>query len=60
MNNNTCKDCVERVVGCHATCEKYKEFVAENERLKQLKRQDTMKDLLLPVKNNKREKNWKW
>lgn len=60
MNNNTCKDCTERQVGCHAKCEKYKEFVAENERLKQLKRQDTMKDLLLPVKNNKREKNWKW
>lgn len=60
MNNNTCKDCVERVVGCHSTCEKYKEFIAENERLKQLKRQDTMKDLLLPVKNNKREKNYKW
>lgn len=58
--DNACKDCTERVVGCHATCEKYEEFVAENERLKQLKRQDTMKDILLPVKSNKREKNWKW
>ena len=57
---NGCKDCTERQIGCHAICEKYKEFVAENERLKQLKRQDTMKDILLPVKSNKREKNWKW
>lgn len=60
MNTNKCKDCTERHVGCHSTCESYKEFVAENERLKQLKRVDTLKDVMLPTKSNKREKNWKW
>lgn len=29
-----CKDCADRVVGCHATCEKYIEEKAENERLR--------------------------
>lgn len=39
MNHKTaCKDCAERHVGCHDTCEKYKEFKAKVEREKQLKR----------------------
>lgn len=27
-----CKDCKERTVGCHATCEKYKQFKAERDK----------------------------
>lgn len=54
-----CKDCKERVVGCHATCEQYNAFLKENERLKELKRQEKIKDIL-PLKNNRREKKWKW
>ena len=24
-----CKDCGDRVIGCHSTCEKYKQFASE-------------------------------
>jgi hypothetical protein len=30
--NAPCKDCKERHVGCHAECERYKEFAEENRR----------------------------
>ena len=33
--NAPCKNCADRFVGCHATCEKYKQYTIENERLKQ-------------------------
>lgn len=29
-----CKDCKDREIGCHSKCERYKEFVEENEKLK--------------------------
>ena len=58
--DNACKDCTERQVGCHATCEKYKEFVAENERKRELMRQDKMKYAIVPHRNNRREHNWKF
>ncbi len=29
-DNVPCKGCSDRVVGCHSTCEKYAEFVKEN------------------------------
>jgi len=29
-----CKGCPDRIVSCHATCDKYIAFRAENERLK--------------------------
>ena len=28
---NPCKDCAERHVGCHGTCESYKDWKAEND-----------------------------
>lgn len=31
-----CKDCLNRFVGCHADCEKYKEFRAERDRVNEL------------------------
>lgn len=46
MNTNTksCKDCQDRAVSCHCTCESYKErkaqHEAEKERIRQAKAQD--------------------
>ena len=34
-----CKDCLDRVVGCHIECERYKAYLEENERIKEEKRQ---------------------
>ena len=31
----SCKDCTERHVGCHSTCEKYISEKAENDRLRE-------------------------
>lgn len=31
--NSPCKDCENRVVGCHGKCEKYKAFVVERVKL---------------------------
>lgn len=42
MGYAPCKNCTERHVGCHAGCEKYALFCAENERLKELQRRDKM------------------
>lgn len=58
--DNACKDCTERQVGCHATCERYQKFVAENARKRELIRQDKMKDAIVPHRNNRREHNWKY
>ncbi len=30
--NAPCKDCPDRVLGCHSTCEKYKAFQTERDR----------------------------
>ena len=27
--SSPCKDCVDRTVGCHSTCDKYKQFADE-------------------------------
>jgi len=27
MNNTPCKECEERQIGCHSSCEKYKNFL---------------------------------
>lgn len=29
-----CRGCEDRKVGCHSQCDRYKEFVSENEKLK--------------------------
>ena len=29
-----CKDCPDRQIGCHSTCEKYIEFKKENDKLR--------------------------
>lgn len=35
-----CYKCEERTLGCHSTCEKYKKAVEENEKLKQIIRNE--------------------
>lgn len=36
--NSPCKGCTKRTIGCHGTCEGYKDFVVKNEELKETKR----------------------
>lgn len=38
------KDCENRVVGCHGTCNKYKNYVEEKERLKKDIAEQSKKD----------------
>ena len=45
----SCKGCLDRVVGCHATCEKYINEKAEAERIKALVNAGKYKDLELVV-----------
>lgn len=35
-----CKDCTERHVGCHSTCQGYKDFVKWNEEQKEIRKQE--------------------
>lgn len=35
-----CRNCKDRKVGCHSTCERYKEFTEINEKRKEEIRQD--------------------
>lgn len=37
-----CKNCPFRHTGCHATCEKYKEFQEKNEALRDIKNKESM------------------
>lgn len=39
-----CKDCTERVLGCHSTCERYINECEERERLKQMQKGYQHKD----------------
>lgn len=36
-----CKDCINRVVGCHSVCEQYKQFQCINEQEREAIRQTT-------------------
>lgn len=46
MNNAPCKDCPDRLVGCHSTCEKYITFAKEkrqqNEIIKKAKHEESL------------------
>lgn len=37
-SENSCYNCQDRCVGCHANCEKYKQFKMEREELNKRKR----------------------
>lgn len=32
-----CKDCADREVGCHANCQRYRDYAAERENVRQIK-----------------------
>lgn len=49
-----CKDCPDRTVGCHATCEKYLDFAAERERIRTEKWLDSQNET---IPNQKKIKN---
>lgn len=61
--NNPCKDCVERHVGCHAECEKYRMAKAETDAAREKERlhreteayfADYAKETLRRMKNRRR------
>lgn len=41
---NNCKNCKERQIGCHSTCERYKEFCEKNDKLKDMIRKGKEQD----------------
>lgn len=41
MINAPCKDCSNRIVGCHSTCEAYKQFQLENEAVRHQRHLET-------------------
>lgn len=38
---NPCKDCEERQLGCHSTCERYTRFWQQNRQANRKRRQET-------------------
>ena len=34
MRGCPCQNCLDREIGCHGTCEKYKDWAGENEKVK--------------------------
>lgn len=44
MKKFPCKNCEDRVLGCHGTCPKYAEAFAENERLKEVRAKALLED----------------
>lgn len=52
--NVPCYGCDEREVGCHSECEKYKEYIAENEKRKEEHRKNyAVNDVLYAYKKDK-------
>ena len=47
MPKNSCWKCERRHVGCHITCEDYKNFNDEKERLRKEKQKDMLDDVLV-------------
>lgn len=45
---NGCKDCADRQIGCHATCERYKAFREQLDKINEQKKADRMKHNLVP------------
>ena len=39
-----CKDCADRVVGCHSTCDKYKDWKEQDRQRKELIYESKIKD----------------
>lgn len=61
MAKFSCKDCTNRHIGCHSTCERYISEKAENDRLRELehKRRNDENSLNSSGFSNKRD-NKRW
>lgn len=42
MSCAPCKGCKERKENCHSECEKYQEFLKENEKIREARKEDTI------------------
>lgn len=42
MIRNHCRHCTDRVVGCHSTCEKYKKYKEEMDKIHKEKEKDAL------------------
>ncbi len=47
MAKAPCKDCPDRVVGCHSTCTKYQEFRKQQDAENEAQRQDLYKHFVI-------------
>ena len=54
--NAPCKDCPDRVVGCHSTCERYKEWKAEKDQERDARK---VQALGTPVTSRQLIINWR-
>ena len=51
---NPCKDCTDRQIGCHSTCNKYTDYVEQNEKRKaQLREIQALDNALLGYERRK-------
>lgn len=44
-----CKDCTDREIGCHSSCEKYKGFLVKLEKARKNYRHENQKNKFVPV-----------
>jgi len=44
MRTAPCKDCTNRILGCHSTCEKYQEYAAHQAKTNNNRFLDHLKD----------------
>lgn len=54
MINRPCLNCTDRKLGCHGSCERYKEFQEKNEEIKAKERAE--KDIYAGYRDYKEEK----
>lgn len=59
-NNRCCKGCEKRYVGCHSTCEEYKEYRKGKDEEKQAKYNSREVEVYLARKTIKKRKRNKW
>lgn len=52
-----CKDCNDRVVGCHATCKRYAEETAQQEWVREQKRIDNISTSMEVERSIRKQKN---
>lgn len=54
-----CKECTDRVVGCHSTCESYKTYKEEMASLTKARKDDLLPDTTIAYHTKERKINWK-